>query len=289
MDLAMKKPSPPFGVSQFTTWPQTFEEDIALYREAGIVAIEVCEAKLDADRFKAQFDLIKESGLQVSSVQPRLHSLFPDQPRPEPRDPKDRMKRLRGTIERFSAHFPGTTLVTISGAAPGGDYRTAYQSAVKEYKEVARIAGDHGVRLALEPLNPILMNVDTFICSLAGALTVIEEVDEPAFGLLVDLWHVWEDAAAPDLIAKRAAHRIFGVHVNDWQTPRAFGDRHLPGDGEIPLLELLRAIRASGYDGIHALEIFSEAHLPNSLWNQPRETVFHGAERFKNLWEKVCA
>jgi hypothetical protein len=38
----------PFGVSQYTTWPQIFEQDIDLYISAGIAYIEVCEAKLDA-------------------------------------------------------------------------------------------------------------------------------------------------------------------------------------------------------------------------------------------------
>jgi len=279
----------PFGVSQFTTWPQTFEADIALYRKAAVAGIEVCEAKLDPERWETQFDLIKESGLEVASVQPALHSLFPDQPRPTPREPAERMRRLRASIERFSPHFSGITLVTIPGVAPGGDFHSAYRTAVQEYREIARIAGDHGVRLALEPLNPILMNVDTFICSLSGALRVIEEVDHPAFGLFVDVWHIWEDASAVDTIKGRAANRIFGVHINDWRTPRAFGDRHLPGDGEIPLAGLIQAIRDSGYRGIHTMEIFSETHLPGSLWNQPERTVFEGLARFSALWESLCA
>jgi sugar phosphate isomerase/epimerase len=249
--------------------------------------VEICEAKLDAADPHPQLRALRDSGLKVSSVQPRLHSLFPDLPRPEPVSPRDRMLRYRQTIELFGRYFPGTTLVTISGAAPGGDYDQAHRIAGREYREIARVAADHGVRVALEPLNPILMNVDTFVCSLAQAGRIVEEVDYPQFGMFLDVWHFWEDAGAPAAIRKYAA-KIFGVHVNDWRTPRAFGDRLLPGDGEIPLVALLREIRATGYAGAYTLEIFSELRLTGSLWADPRRTVIDGRRAFGEIWRKVC-
>jgi sugar phosphate isomerase/epimerase len=278
----------PFGVSQYTTWPQTFAQDLELYRETNIDFIEVCEAKLDATNPDIQLRQLKDSGLTVSSVQPRLHSLFPDFPRPEPKAPRERMGHLRKTIELWGHYFPGVTLVTISGAAPNGDYALAYQTAAVEYKEIAKIAADNGVRVALEPLNPILMNVDTFLCSIAHAGRVIESVDHPKFGLFLDVWHIWEEADAPKLIQKYGS-KIFGVHINDWRDPRAFGDRCLPGDGEIPLVKLLQATRKAGYAGAYTLEIFSETRLSGSLWADPRRTVVEGKKSFAKIWDQVCA
>ncbi len=278
----------PFGVSQYTTRPQTFAEDLESYREAGVEFIEVCEAKLDEKNPEPQLQQLKDAGLTVASVQPRLHSLFPDFPRPEPKAPRERMAHLRKTIELFGPHFPGTTLVTISGAAPGGDYALAYRTAASEYREIARIAADHGVRIGLEPLNPILMNVDTFLCSLAHAGRVIESVDHPSFGVFVDVWHVWEDADAPRLI-RAFGPKIFSVHVNDWLDPRAFGDRHLPGKGVIPLVTLLKAIRQAGYAGAYILEMFSETHLDGSHWLDSRRTLHEGKKAFATIWEEACA
>jgi sugar phosphate isomerase/epimerase len=278
----------PFGVSQYTTWPQTFEQDIELFREAEIGFIEVCEAKLDPARADAQLQWIKDAGLQVASVQPRLHSLFPDFPRPEPKSPAERMALLRGTMELFGRHFPGATLVSITGAAPNGDYDLGYRTAAREYREAAKAAADCGVRLAVEPLNPVLMNVDTFICSIAHAGRIVESVDHPQFGLFLDVWHFWEDAAAPDLIRKYGG-KIFGVHVNDWRDPRAFGDRVLPGEGSIPLVPLLKVIRSTGYAGAYTLELFSELRLEGSLWADPRRTVIEGKKAFAKIWEQVCA
>ena len=144
------------------------------------------------------------------------------------------------------------------------------------------------MKVALEPLNPVLMNVDTFLCSLAHAQSVIDAVDHPQFGVSVDVWHIWEDAAATSCIHSLRG-KIFGVHVNDWQTPRAFGDRYLPGDGQIPLVDLLRSIRETGYLGAYTLELFSELNLQDSLWKQPRRTVMDGRNAFRNIWNQVCA
>ena len=278
----------PFGISQYTTWPQTFAQDLELFREAGIDTIEVCEGKMDVANSDPQLRQIKEMGLHVSSVQPRLHSLFPDAPRPEPKSPRERMACLRKTIELFGRYFPGTTIVSISGAAPDGDYDLAFRTATLEYREIARVAADNGVRIALEPLNPILMNVDTFICSIAQAGRVIEAVEHPQFGLFLDVWHFFEEADAAASIQKYGG-KIFGVHVNDWRTPRAFGDRYLPGDGIIPLVPLLKAIRNAGYNGTYTLEIFSETRLSGSLWADPRHTVIEGKKSFAKIWEQVCA
>jgi sugar phosphate isomerase/epimerase len=277
-----------FGMSQYTTWPLTFEQDLELYLKEGIEFIEVCEGKLDATNPEPQLQRLKETGMKVSSVQPRLHSLFPDVPRPEPKSPSERMARLKETIKLFGRHFPGTTLVTIPGAAPDGDYDLAYRTAAIEYDEVAKVAADNGVRIALEPLNPVLMNADTFLCSLAHAGRVIEEVDHPSFGLFVDVWHIWEDVAAPALI-KKYGDKIFGVHVNDWRTPRAFGDRYQPGDGEMPLVDLVKAIRSTPYDGTYTLELFSETRLAGSLWLDPAKTVRDGKLAFEKIWKEACA
>ncbi len=284
----MTSPLPAFGVSEFTTWPWTFEQDVECYRRLGVDAIEICEFKLDTARMTHQLALVKEAGLTLSSVQPRLHSLFPDAPRPEPADPAERMALFRKTIARFArCGAAETVFVSITGAAPGGDFRVARATAVREYKALARFAADYGAKVALEPLNPILMNVDTFVCTIPDALSIVQEVAEPNFGIWLDVWHFFQDAAAESHIAA-CRGKVFGVHLCDWHTPRCFGDRVAPGDGEItPLLPgLLRAISSTGYDGAYTLEIFSEEHLPDSLWRGDiAKTITRSRAAFALAWE----
>ena len=282
-------PLPLFGVSEFTTWPWSFDHDVERYAALGVGAIEVCEFKLDAGRAEAQLARARELGLTISSVQPRLHSLFPDAPRPLPKEPGERMALYRETIRRFGQAAPGTTLVSISGAAPDGDYRLAYETAVTEYRALAEFAGEHGVRIALEPLNPILMNEDTFLCTLPDAMEVVLAVDHPNFGVFVDVWHIWADEGAPRQI-REAGPKIFGVHLNDWHRPRHFGDRVSIGEGQIDLPRLVRAIHDSGYTGAYTLEIFSSDHLPDSLWKSDLDAlIIKNQAAFAQVWESAFA
>jgi sugar phosphate isomerase/epimerase len=290
-------PLPFFSVSEFTTWDQSFPEDVALYRRLGVAGIEVCERKLSTDRGEAREQLarLKEGPLKVTSVQPRVHALFEDSMCPNINDPAERLRRYRQTIDLFSESFPGENLplVTISGNAPGHNFRLAHQAARKFYPDLARYAADHGVRIMFEPLNPILMNADTFICTLGDALRLIEDVDHPHFGLMLDVWHVWHE---PD-IARRITglgQRLFGVHVCDWprEQPRRLGDRVLPGQGIIPWPTLLGALDRAGYKGAYCLEIFSSHDLPDSLWRaDPAWVIEEGRRGFYKVWEdaRSCA
>ncbi len=287
--------NPTFSVSQFTTWHQTFEEDLALYAKLGITGIEICERKLSTDREKAheQLKQVKEHGLTVTSVQPRCHALFPDSMSPHPEPPEERFKRYCQSIDLFATAFPEQNIpfVAISGNAPNFDFRLAHATARRLYPQLADYAADHGVRIMYEPLNPILMNADTFICSLDGALDLIKEVSRLNFGLMLDVWHVWHEPRIAEKI-ETLKELIFGVHICDWpqRGPRHVGDRVLPGDGVIDLPRLYGAIDASGYKGAYCLEIFSIDELPDSLWQQdPSDVLQRGRDGFIRGWETYLA
>ncbi len=289
----MMKQRPPFSVSEFTTWDLSFEQDVALYRSLNLAGIEVCERKLstDAGRAREQLAMLRESGLKVTSVQPRVHALFKDAMCPHLNDPEERLKRYRQTIDLFAESFPGQNipLVTIGGNAPAYNFRLAHEMARRLYPDLARYAGDRGVRIMFEPLHPVLMNADTFICSLDEALRLIEDVDEPAFGLMLDLWHVWHER---DIVRRigQLGKLIFGVHISDWpvQQPRGLADRILPGQGLIDLAGMLGAIAATGYEGAYCLEIFSAHEWPDSLWRaDPARVIEEGRRGFYKAWEST--
>jgi sugar phosphate isomerase/epimerase len=201
-----------FAVSQFTTWNQTFEQDVQLYASLGIGAIEVCERKLSTDpgRALAQLQRVREYGLTVTSVQPRCHALFVDGMCPDVHDPDQRAARFRGTIDLIARAFPGEPipLVAIAGRAPDHDHRRAHGIARRIYPQLADYAADHGVRIMFEPLNPILMNVDTFICTFDEAARLIDDVARDNFGMMLDLWHVWRERDIAARIAQYDGSRM---------------------------------------------------------------------------------
>jgi len=284
---------PIFSVSQFTTWHQSFEQDIELYRRLGVEGIEICERKLSRDdgRAREQLAMVRDSGLTVTSVQPRVHALFPDFMCPNVDDPDERMARFRRTIDFFSEAFPGQDIpfVTITGNAPGMNFQAAHRIARAQYPQLADHAGDRGVRIMFEPLSVVLMNNDTFICTLDESMRLVEDVDSESFGVMFDIWHLWREPSVGTRL-RDIGGRIFGVHISDWPEgePRHPADRRVCGEGVIDLPGLLGALHAAGYRDAYCLEIFSLDELPDSLWQTDPADVIHRSRRgFELAWEAM--
>ena len=277
-----------FGVSQYTTQPWTFEQDIEAYAELGVDTIEVCEDKLDVDRIGEQLALVRERGLTISSVQAAVHTLYPDSLFAEPTEPQARAALIRRAIERIGPFAPeGTPFVVNTGVAPGGNFREAHEVVEREFRALAEFAADHGMTVALEPLNAILMNTNSFLWLIPQVMDMIGRVDHPAFGLCMDTWNVWQDPKVLEHIAG-CGDKILVTHVSDWHLPRSFADRTIIGQGEIPLPSLLRAIHETGYRGSYSLEIFSDTSLPDSLWKADgRQVIQDSRAGLERAWQEA--
>ncbi len=257
-----------FGVSQFTSAPWGFERDVEEYARLGVAAIEVCEDKLDGERYSQQLALVEERGLEISSAQPSVRTLFPSRTQPEPEEPGERASAFRRTVERFGGFADGVPFVLNTGPPRCGNIREVMEATVREGRALAEHAGERGASVALEPLSPALMNVESAIWTLEQAMQIVDAVDRRNFGICLDLWNIWQNhEVATQILA--CGDRILVVHVSDWRTPRSLEDRHVVGTGEIPLPGLLRAIQESGYRGAYTLEIFSRG-VPDSLWEPER-------------------
>lgn len=260
-----------FGISEFTTMPWSFDKDVERYAALCVDTIEVVEAKLDDHRFAEQMGSISAAGLGISGVQPKVRTFFSSRMTPEPAALDDRVACLRGSIERLARFAPGAPFITNVGAHPAGDMAGAMRIVTRELKALAPIAAEHGVRLALEPLNPTSVNVESAIWTIDQALDIIEATGRDEVGLCLDYWNIWQNDAVEAAIA-RAGDRIFTVQASDWRTPCSFADRIVPGDGEIPLGRLLRATREAGFTGSYVVEIFS-IDVPDSLYHGDLDKV----------------
>ncbi len=279
-----------FGVSEFTTWPWSFEQDVEIYARLGVETIEVCEFKLDEDEGRAaeQLALVGAHGLAISSVQPAVRTLYPSQTQPDPRDVRARVARFRATIERVAPFAPAAPFVCNTGIPPHGNIQEVYDASVRQYRALAEFAQEHGVRVALEPLNAAIMNVESAIWTLAQAMRIVAAVDHDAFGICLDVWNIWQNA---DILGEIEAcgDRIFVVQLSDWRTPRSFDDRLIVGQGEIPLPPLLRAIHTGGYSGAYSVEIFSR-DVPDTLWDADLSWVItESRDGFERAWREALA
>lgn len=281
-----------FALNQFTTGDLPFAEFVRLARRCDVQDVEIAELKLAVAPSEAadQLQLLADAGISVSGVVPRVHALFPDTLNPGLLDLETRLASFHASIDFFARVLPGTgvPLLTITGAAPRVNLRDAYNYALSAYRDLANHAADVGVRVMFEPLGPVLMNTDTFVCTLYRAMDLLAAVDHPAFGLALDSWHVWDE---PDLARRivEAGDRIFGVQISDYprDEPRGFADRLVPGDGRIDFRRFFGAVEAAGFTGPLSLEIFSSTEYPDSLWRaDPYDVAVKGRAAMELFWQE---
>jgi sugar phosphate isomerase/epimerase len=176
----------------------------------------------------------------------------------------------------------GTTVLTIvtGGTEPGTKGVLESQKILADrLASLAPYAAERGVRLALEPLNPMFGGNRTVLMTVRDALNVCEAVGAPNVGVAVDVYHVWWDSTLRDSCAA-AGDRILGYHLCDWlETTRdMLLDRGMMGDGVADLRGIRAAVEDAGYAGACEVEVFSAA----DWWlRDPDEVLDVMVERFR--------
>jgi len=153
----------------------------------------------------------------------------------------------RAARERLLAHLPvaarldAIVIVGLLGTATA-DGRPAQEATahlVAALREVAAAALEQGVRIAVEPVNRYEVDL---IRTVADGLELIERVEAPNVGLLLDTFHMNIEEPSITGSIRAAGDRIFHVHLAD-------SNRMWPGAGHIDFAAVLDALAATGYRG----------------------------------------
>jgi sugar phosphate isomerase/epimerase len=128
----------------------------------------------------------------------------------------------------------------IRGMTPPGQTKLQSMRLLEEcLRDCAKAASDHGVRLAVEPLNryetDLILNVDE-------GLELIHRIDSPNLGLLLDTFHMNIEEKSIEQCIRRSGDSIFHFHVAD-------SNRCYPGGGHLDFKTLLEALKSTGYGG----------------------------------------
>jgi sugar phosphate isomerase/epimerase len=275
--------TPHFAISQITTLPASFGEDLRAYRAVGAEGIGIWEIKLREGEEGAQLAALRESGLASTAAIPAVPSIAP-LPIPGPDDPAERVEAYCAGLRRL-ASFEPSAVVLLTG--PG-----AREVVVEGLRTIAAKARSLGLTIGLEPYSRFEGEQWTIVNTMAEAAGLIDEAGvADTVGILFDTWHLWDSDLESDLEAH--SDRIVGVHVCDVREPtRSFADRLLPGDGVADVARQLGLLDRAGWDGFYELEIFSDngafglAH-PDSLWDVPAEELAgRGRDAFLACWER---
>jgi sugar phosphate isomerase/epimerase len=272
---------PRLSICEFTTPDLTFEEDLALYRDAGAAGIAICEVKLREGEESSQLAALKASGLEATICIPVNIGVLTCEPDfPGPVEIDDRIAAMCGSIRRLAAFSP-ERIVVITGSPRGREADEARRLVVDGLRQAARVAAEHDTALSIEPLRTDGGLDLTIVSTIPETLDLIDEIGEPNIDIAYDVYHLWDTPNVLDL-SREQAGRVGGVHVCDWrEPPRGTGDRLVPGDGSIDLPAIFAALKQGGFDGWYDVEIFSDKSLPDSLWLwPPRELVERSRDGF---------
>jgi sugar phosphate isomerase/epimerase len=164
-----------------------------------------------------------------------------------------------------AASLGAPVLVLVCGPPVDGDLPAARATIAAGIERLLPFAADHGVRLGIEPLHPMMVGERSAIVTLGEALAHARSFASPHVGVVVDAYHVFWDPRLEYELA--AAHGLIaGYHVSDWLVPTTdlLAGRGLMGDGIIDLPRLQALVDATGYAGPIEVEVINPtlAHTP---------------------------
>ena len=152
----------------------------------------------------------------------------------------------------------GTDLLMIcSNVSPeslGGIDRAA-----ADLRELGERAAKRGLRIAFEALA-----WGQHINDYRDAWEAVRRADHTAVGLVLDSFHILARGTDLSTIRSIPGDRIFLVQLADapmLQMDYLSWSRHFrnfPGQGELPVLDFMKALQATGYDKALSLEIFND-------------------------------
>lgn len=149
-------------------------------------------------------------------------------------------------------------------------------------RAMASVAAADGVMVGFEFLGFPTCSVNT----LAAARAIVEEVDDPRVGLVIDAFHFHAGGSRLEDLDGLPGDHLFIVHLDDAEPgdPAALTDaqRLWPGEGVIPLRPLLERLERIGYRGAYSLELFR----PEYWAMDPADVARWGLERMKRLFEE---
>ena len=135
--------------------------------------------------------MIRSEGLRVSSL---CRGGWFSAPTAEER--RKRIADNRLAIEE-AAMLGAPVLVIVSGPANGQTLNDARATVLDGLLEVLPDAEKAGVVLGIEPLHPMYAAERSVVVTLKQANDIVDKLDSPAAGVVVDAFHVWWD---PDVM-----------------------------------------------------------------------------------------
>jgi len=253
-------------------------EKIDAIAAAGYDGIEIFEQDFiaDAESPREVAQRVRDAGLEVMLFQPfRDFEGLTGAARAKAFDRAERKFDLMQDL--------GTDLVLVCSSVHP-DSLGGIDRAAADFHELGERAAARGLRVGYEALA-----WGKHVCDHRDAWEVVRRADHDSIGLILDSFHTLSRKIDPETIRSIPGDRIFFVQLADaplidmdllyWS--RHF--RNMPGEGDLPVANFMRAVMATGYAGPISLEIFNDQFRGGPT----RATARDGYRSLINLMDTV--
>jgi sugar phosphate isomerase/epimerase len=252
---------PRLSVNSICSMRQSFDEDLALWADLGIDHVGLITPKFEPDRWEAGRQAIGDAGINVSSVSCYRHG-------------------MAGSVE-FTASLGADVLYLPPGSGGSLLWEEAAERFCADLAPWVAHAQDLGVRLAVEPTNPLRTDV-SFVHSLRDAIDLARMVD---MTVVCDFYSTWYERGLDELVQKNI-DLISLVQIGDFK----LGTFDVPnrcaiGEGDIPVERLMKMVLEAGYEGPFDLEILG----PRIEEEGYRAPIARSLERASEMLDRLGA
>jgi 2-keto-myo-inositol isomerase len=238
-------------LNEATTLDAPFEKDCEAYSAAGFRHIELWFGKLRKQGLKAPQveNLLRQHGITPASACASEAGLWRRQG-----SLKSRLPEFERNFELAQAlNVPRYVLFSsVSGDVTQDDYRAA----VERFARVAELAARYKVRIAFE-----FIARSSLYGSLLSSLQLLREAAQPNAGICLDAFHFFAGVSKFEDLQELRPGEVEHVHFHDVPAsiPREIlvdANRVPPGQGVIPLKQIIAALHRNDYRGNLSTELF---------------------------------
>ncbi len=266
-------------VHQVCIWKKSsFRESLECMARNGVFKTAIWKPLLDETELKSAKQNLIDSGVKAISMCPLV--LLDEDAYP---GPDSRLSSHQKFLE-IAAELGVESVVVITGGLPSSsrDLKGQRLRVQEELSLLIPLAKTVGVRLALEPLHPMVCGHRSVISTLSEANEILDSLEaNETLGIAVDSYALWWDSSLEEQI-ERSGQRLFNFHVSDWlpETRDVRLDRGMPGDGIIDNRMIRSWMEKTGFQGPVEVEILSGFNW----WKQDPEVVLQSiAKSLTNL------
>ncbi|MFZ5435592.1 MAG: sugar phosphate isomerase/epimerase family protein [Bacillota bacterium] len=151
----------------------------------------------------------------------------------------------------------------------------------RNFRVLCHAAAPFGLKIGLEFIGHVPK-----VQTLETAWHIVKNAEEPNGGIVLDLFHFYRGRSKLDGIRRIPPDKVYLVHVDDAMDKpieELVGAKHrlYPGEGVIPVQEIITVLLETGYTNPFVVELFNEDYWADSPTNV--------AERAKRTSQDIIA